>query len=601
MTATMSSNTNHFLVHRSTSIIAGTSRSASYEEELEERLDAVRVGAQTWQQRALVERHKRLAVLDQLAEQEHCYRTMMENLREQDEQKYERLKNRARVLMRRSEHLRTERQQLENKISHVIKKAASDRQTWETKVNNLTEEVERLKAANDTRMIAEVNTLRKGGDDKAEVWGQYKCLFEIALMKIEQLERVLGAAQEEHRSPNVLQRTPNVLRDRVRLFNRGTVPPREVKRRSLSCPTVLPSAGRVPVKLQVRLQIFPLGKEFPSKSARHVSKPSEANRSLEDAEKSIYVTEATLSPSNTCDINNYSNDGDTKRNFTERDNCMLKTGDSKGGQLLRESPPHPFRSGRPMSLNTGDRQSHTVADLSPRHTASIRKWYSEACSSSSSKRSETRKRDFPDSTSVTARSLQTDKSAADTAYNKPRRIVSLQKLDLFKKFQNFGVGIAASEGGGGMEKSKPESSQDSDVKLDAAKVMPETEILTGCVDEPGHHSETMDKMEVGGVLEVGVVGDDSFRSVENQGASGWNKFEQSMGDVTPQDVTLNNVLPQDVTPQNVTPQAERGLSSFDRLRQRRNGLTSVRNFQIRPAVSCSKLDQIANSIKTYLK
>lgn len=135
------------------SILALSERPVTYEEELEERLGLLRVSAKTLYQRLAEEKKRSKELTHQLNARELTYRGVIEKMRSQYDQRFERLKNRARLLVTRCELMRSEKQQLEGRLAQAAQGAVRERQAMERRITSLEDEVERLRSERDDQEL----------------------------------------------------------------------------------------------------------------------------------------------------------------------------------------------------------------------------------------------------------------------------------------------------------------------------------------------------------------------------------------------------------------------------------------------------------------
>lgn len=198
-------------------VVALLDRPVTYEEELEDRMGLLKVSATTLYQRLSSEKKKGVELTQQLHSRERNYRGTIEKIREQHDQRFERLKNRARLLVTRCEFLRNEKQLVEQMLAQVIESTARERQGMERKISALQEEMDRMKnetvtsGADDDdieeasdlpvlRVTEENDDLEKEKEGKVEMeWPisglsnersseHFKMLCEIAVAKVAFLE-----------------------------------------------------------------------------------------------------------------------------------------------------------------------------------------------------------------------------------------------------------------------------------------------------------------------------------------------------------------------------------------------------------------------------
>jgi len=545
---------------------------------LEERLGNLNVGAQLWKERSAIERLRRLEVIEQMAQQEQRFQTMLENLHTHEELKYERLKNRASVLMKRCEQLRGDRQLLERKLDHVTKNATCDRQVRDEQIAVLTKEIDRLRAENKAKLAADtspvietVKPLMKYND--SNMWCEhYETLLKIALKRIRELEECFQVMSEREAFGDEVSAAADG----------GTC----IDYKSTSCPSLLPSAVASRI---VQSMTRDSGHRMNTDSDSNVSpdvqpkEKSEGYPSIASGKHKSVAAERNLLENNHC-LSNEPPRVQLRRQRTEltpNSNSPRQTPRDTKRPLSDIFPvlPAMFRTPKAHVSNKKLCDSHsttivnkTVVNISS--TFLVPSFSVDSLTYCTSPKSNL-------AGSISALTPTTTRVKA-------RRVVSMPRMDILRRigFHHPG-GDHNSTAAGGRRKTK--SAKQFEFKSDDVIGRLNGTERTTLDDDEGTEDEQLS----------------SYRSVDSRGEE--DTSEMSSGSV----LSLTTVDGTEFTSAwgmtssgGMTSPRDRlpvqGKSSFSRLRERRNGLTDSSDVTLRAAVSPSKLDQIAKNIKTYL-
>lgn len=193
------------------SILALSERPVTYEEELEERLGLLRVSAKTLYQRLASEKQHGKELAHQLNARELTYRGVIEKMRLQYDQRFDRLKNRARLLVTRCELLRSEKLQLEGRLSQAVQGAVKERQAMERRISSLEDEVERLRSEREEQElpvlkvvedadIAEEDGTRKAEEEKRKAKDEEEVTEKEKVEKVEEGEKMQKKEEEDKKA-----------------------------------------------------------------------------------------------------------------------------------------------------------------------------------------------------------------------------------------------------------------------------------------------------------------------------------------------------------------------------------------------------------------
>ena len=221
-------------------------RPASYEEELEEQVNRLRSCTVRLQQRLANERKSGKEMAQHMEQQEQNYKAIIEKMRLQYEQRFDRLKSRAGLLMQRCEQLRQEKKQAEEQVERLKMSMASERQNMEMQMAELRNEIEvnsnenkelkKCSAVQEQECLYVENNCENSDVLKHDLkatddiwWNYYKILYDIAVTKVFHLE----SSQSTNKCSKLIEPSQEKNLEDVKLGEHLEI---SISRRSSSCP-----------------------------------------------------------------------------------------------------------------------------------------------------------------------------------------------------------------------------------------------------------------------------------------------------------------------------------------------------------------------------